>query len=92
MTFRQSMAVWSLLTLLLVLALAGCTDPEATVRTAENHGFKDVKITGYRAFGCGKDDVQSTGFEATAPNGRRITGVVCSQPGIFGKAHTLRLD
>ena len=77
------------LALVAILGLAACTDSEGARRTAENHGLTEVRITGYRFFGCSKDDLYHTGFEARAPNGRRVTGVVCST---FFKSNTLRLD
>lgn len=75
--------------ILSVLALAACTDADGARRTVESHGFTNVKITGYRFFGCSDNDGWRTGFEATNPNGRRVTGVVCSA--LF-KGNTLRLD
>lgn len=75
-----------------LMGLAACTDPATATRVAENHGFTRVEITGYRFFGCSEHDVYHTGFRATAPNGRRVEGVVCSGFSIFGKSNTLRLD
>lgn len=71
--------------------LAACTDPEGATRTAENHGFTKVRTTGYRWFGCGKDDMSHTGFEALRQDGKAVRGVVCGG-GVFGKSYTLRLD
>lgn len=75
-----------------LLLLVGCTDGDGARRTAEAHGLSHVKVTGYRFFGCGRDDNQHTGFTAVAPNGRPVAGVVCSSWGLFGKSFTLRLD
>ena len=71
------------------LSTAACTDAAGTIHTVERQGFTRVSITGYRFFGCGEDDVFRTGFEAMAPNGERVTGVVCSG---WLKGYTLRLD
>lgn len=72
-----------------VALLTACTEPEAAKRTLENTGMEDVRITGYRLFGCGREDGWRTGFEATAPNGNTVSGVVCS--GIL-KGTTVRFD
>lgn len=78
---------------LMVAAMAsGCSDGGTAERVAAAQGYKNVHATGYRMFGCGKDDTYSTGFEATGPNGERVTGVVCSQAGLFGKTNTVRVD
>lgn len=68
--------------LFLVLALAGlaagCTDPTAATKALDDAAFKEVKITGYRIFGCGEDYTFHTGFEAKNVNNKLVTGVVCS--------------
>ncbi len=80
-----------ILALIAVMSLSACTDPEGAIRTLDAHGFKDIHMTGYRWTGCGRNDAYHTGFSATALNGRRVTGVVCSGWG-WGKAFTVRLD
>lgn len=76
-----------------LVVLAGCTDADGARRAVEAQGLKDVKITGYRFWGCssGKDsdDTYHTGFEAKGPSGQQVTGVVCS--GIL-KGSTVRYD
>lgn len=76
-----------------MLVLVGCTKPEKTRTLLEAQGLSDVKITGYRFFGCdsgkGSDDNWHTGFEATGPTGKRVTGVVCE--GLL-KGATVRYD
>lgn len=74
------------LALLLVLPKA-CVKPEQTTRQLEQMGYKQVEITGFDFFACAKDDSFQTGFEATAPNGDRVTGVHCAG---FMKAGTIR--
>ena len=71
----------------LCLFLQGCTQEEKTTQLLKQQGYKNIYITGYMAFNCGEDDWFSTGFTATAPNGERVSGVVCS--GIF-KGSTIR--
>ncbi len=66
--------------LILVLALllggvSGCSDEDAARSALLDEGFKDIQITGWE-FGCAKDDGTCTGFHATGPTGRRVTGVV----------------
>lgn len=83
----------TILTLVLVApALAACTDSDGAIRAAEAYGLKDVKITGYRWTGCAESDDRHTGFEATTQTGRRVTGVVCGNWGLFGKSNTVRID
>lgn len=53
-------------------------------------GYSDISMTGYRFFGCAEDDVFRHGFEATAVNGQKITGIVCS--GWLAKGSTIRFD
>jgi hypothetical protein len=69
---------------------AGCTRPDKTIQILEQQGYKDIKITGWRPFMAGKDESISTGFEATAPNGQRVTGAVTS--GVLFKGSTIRFD
>lgn len=81
--------------LLLIIALfmigcpKACQSPDTAREVLENNGFTEIKITGYRWFSCDEKDLFHTGFEAVAPNGRKVTGVVCS--GVM-KANTIRFD
>lgn len=72
-----------------VLLLAGCTQSSRAREALEAQGFRDVQITGYRWFGCSKDDTFHTGFTAKAPTGKQVGGVVCSD---FFKGATIRYD
>lgn len=58
--------------------LMSCSAPDEATRVLESSGFKNVEITGYKIWGCSKDDTFHTGFVATSPNGSRVEGVVCS--------------
>ncbi len=78
------------LSLLLALAFVACTNKDAAVRTLEGHGFTNVVITGHRWTSCSDSDSTCTGFEATGPTGRRVTGAVGC--GHWGKGCTVRLD
>lgn len=70
--------------------LSGCEPPEQeTVRAVEAFGFHDVRLTGYRIWGCGQDDTFHEGFAAANQAGQRVTGVVCSS---FLKGATVRVD
>lgn len=77
-----------LLLLIYFIAPAACTSPATTHRILEQQGYTNIKTTGYKWFKCG-DDGFSTGFEATNPQGKRVSGVVC---GGWMKADTVRLD
>ena len=73
----------------LVICIVGCTNGDGAVRALEGAGYTNIKITGYRITGCHDDDTFRTGFKATGPSGKPVTGVVCS--GIL-KGSTIRLD
>lgn len=77
------------LVLVLTAMLAGCTNGDGAVRALEGAGYTNIKITGYRVFGCHEDDTFRTGFKATGNNGKQVSGVVCS--GIL-KGSTIRVD
>jgi len=69
--------------------IVGCSSGDEASRALNSAGYKQITITGYRFFGCGKDDRWHTGFEAVGQNGQRVSGVVCSD--VF-KGATIRLD
>jgi hypothetical protein len=71
------------------IMLLGCTNGDGAVRSLEGAGYTNIKITGYRLTGCHDDDTFRTGFKATGPSGKPVTGVVCS--GIL-KGSTIRTD
>lgn len=58
-------------------ALVGCTDEPAARETLRKAGFRDVRITGYDAWACGRDDYTHTGFVAKNSNGEEVAGTVC---------------
>jgi hypothetical protein len=74
---------------LVVVALAGCTSSDDAIRAVEAMGMTNVTATGYRVFGCSEDDSFHTGFTATNPQGRQVSGVVCSG---WLKGSTVRFD
>ena len=62
----------------LMLALGGgCEEGDRGREILEQQGYEDIRMTGYAPFQCGEGDISSSGFEATAPNGARVEGVVC---------------
>lgn len=71
------------------LTLTGCTKPGATERILTEQGYTNIDAGGYGWLSCGQDDAFRTNFTATAPNGKRVSGTVCS--GWF-KGHTVRFD
>lgn len=78
-----------LLLIIAAVSLVSCTEPDKATSVLESQGYSDIEITGYRPFMKGEDDAFSTGFEATAPDGRRVTGAVT---GGFLKGSTVRFD
>jgi hypothetical protein len=77
--------------LLIMAALSPlcCTDPTGATRALEVNNYTDIELHGYRWF-AGSDDVYITEFEATAPNGERVTGIVTN--GFWRKGSTIRID
>lgn len=67
----------------------GCTDEPTARRLLEQQGYTNVEITGYRPWMKSDSDSLSTGFRATAPNGRTVTGAVT---GGWMKGSTIRFD
>lgn len=78
-----------LLLLLFAVSLFSCTDEDGAERILEENGYTDIEITGYKAFCCGEDDTFKTGFRATGPTGKPVSGCVCSG---WGKGGTIRFD
>jgi hypothetical protein len=86
--------------LLLCVAAIGCeqsspkTGPEPE---AENHrilrqqGYKNIVLKGWVPFKCSDSDnaLYTDAFEATAPNGDKVTGTIC---GAILKGKTIRLN
>lgn len=75
--------------LVAALLLAACTSADEATRTLAGAGYRDIKITGYRFFGCSDNDSFHTGWEAKGQDGRAVSGVVCS--GVL-KGATIRVD
>lgn len=67
---------WWLLGAVLGAALFGCTQPQRSVQALDAAGFTDISVGGYAWWACG-DDSYATGFVATNPNGKRVSGAVC---------------
>lgn len=78
----------ALVTLSFALPVAR-TRPTQARRVLEDSGYTNIEMTGWRPFAKSEKDVFSTGFEATAPSGRRVTGAVTSG---WLKGATIRLD
>ena len=82
-----------LLVMAFALCLSGCdsmcTDAPKAKQVLAQQGYSQVTTTGYAWLGCGKDDWYRTGFLATAPNGSRVSGIVCE---VLFKGATVRFD
>lgn len=76
--------------ILIAALLAGCTNADDATRTLKAAGYTDILITGYRWFGCSKDDSVHTGFIATGRDGSKVSGIVCGE--LFFKGNTIRTD
>lgn len=68
----------------------GCTDNNKAERILSENGYKNIQMTGYNFFACGKEDFYHSGFRATSPNGHTVTGTVCA--GILFKNSTIRFE
>jgi hypothetical protein len=87
MRTKRKVAGWKAAALAACIAVAGCagTNPQAAIEMVEDAGYTDVQITGFDYWGCGTglenayvgNRIEMTGFTATAPTGRRVTGTVC---------------
>jgi hypothetical protein len=68
----------------------GMTDTDGAKRILSESGYSQISVTGYRWFTCDKHDYFHTGFEATGPTGKHVSGTVCK--GMIFKSSTVRLD
>lgn len=68
----------------------GCTNNPDATRILQENGYKDIQMTGYNFFSCGRDDFYHTGFIAKSPSGNNVKGTVCS--GAFFKNSTIRFE
>lgn len=57
-----------------------------------DQGFTDIEITGYAWSGCSDSDSTCTGFTATGPTGRWVSGQVGCGYTACGKSCTVRFD
>ena len=72
-----------------VLMITGCTRSGQAERILEENGYTNIDVGGYGFLSCSDDDVFRTNFTATSPNGKRVSGTVCS--GLL-KSSTIRFD
>ena len=68
----------------------GWSNEAKTVEVLEANGYTGIEITGWRPWMANENDWYSTGFRATAPNGRRVSGAVTG--GGWFRGYTVRLD
>lgn len=73
-----------------VMAITGCTDPDAATRILKANGMTNVEMTGWQFAACGNGDWYATGFRAKTITGATVTGTVCE--GLWFKAQTIRFD
>jgi len=79
-----------ILMLFAIFIVANCTDNDTALRVLESNGYSNVQFTGYKFFGCSKDDTYHTGFIAVSPNNKPVEGTVCG--GLFFKNSTIRFE
>lgn len=76
------------ISIIAIVMISGCTDPQGAKEVLEAQGFTDIKTTGYKMFMCSEKEVYSTGFVAKNINGKTVEGSVCA--GMFFKGSTIR--
>lgn len=68
--------------------LASCYSGTDARKALEAQGFTNIEITGHAWFACSKSDTFATSFNATNPQGKRVSGAACS--GLLFKNTTIR--
>lgn len=76
------------MSILSVSLMTACSNSNDAHKALEAQGFTNIETTGYSPLSCSEDDFYSTGFKATNPQGKRVTGTVCS--GFMFKNSTIR--
>lgn len=63
----------------LTFAVSACSDPQKAYKALDSAGFTGIKTLGFQWFkSCGRDYSFLTGFEATNPHGKKVSGFVCT--------------
>lgn len=71
----------------------GCPgDADQAHRIVEDAGYTNITIGGAKPWRCGRDDARSNSFEAIAPSGRHVEGVVCCSMTGCMKGCTMRFE
>ena len=79
-----------LVSFVLLGLLHGCNHSEEHAKDLlKQMNFTNVRLTGKAFLACSTEDIYQDNFSAIAPNGKLVTGTVCS--GIF-KSSTIRFD
>lgn len=64
----------------LYLMLSGCSNQPKAEKALLQAGYTEIKLGGFKWFGCNYGEVTANSFTAKAPNGNIVQGVVCSAP------------
>lgn len=75
--FAGVLVVGGILMALLASGTCEVGNQDSSKDLLERQGYTDVRMTGYAPMACGRNDITSSGFEATSPNGSRVSGSVC---------------
>lgn len=67
-----------LIALAVVASLTACSSRKDAEHALTSAGFTNIETHGYAFYGCGEKDEFKTKFTATNPQGKRVSGVVCS--------------
>lgn len=67
-----------LIALAVVATLTACSSRKDAESALTSAGFTKIETQGYSFFGCGDDDTFKTKFTAQNPQGKQVSGVVCS--------------
>ena len=74
-----------------IAAVFSCSDGDRARKALEDAGYINVTTTGWEAWACDKNDATCTGFTATGPTGRHVSGAVGCGAFSCSKGCTIRL-
>lgn len=82
--------IFLLIIVIFLCFFMGITNPKDANRALDAMGMTNIEMTGYKIFACSDSDWYHTGFKAKNPQGKEVSGTVCS--GLFFKNSTVRFN
>lgn len=77
---------------IVLVMMFSCTDSDRVEQVLEDQGYTNVETTGYAWNRCSESDGTCTGFRATSPSGRGVSGAVGCGRTACSKGCTIRFD